>query len=67
NLSNQSIIPHGTPEDVIKEVRDKIKILAPGGGYIISGGHNIQADVPPQNILALFDTAYQEGHYPIHN
>ncbi len=65
NLSNQRIIPYGTPEEVKQDVLTKIKYLAPGGGYIISGGHNIQADVPPQNIISLFDTAYEFGEYPI--
>lgn len=63
NLSNQTIIPYGTPEEVKAEVIEKIKWLAPGGGYIISGGHNIQADVPPANIVALFDAAYKYGRY----
>jgi uroporphyrinogen decarboxylase len=65
NISNQGVLPNGTAEDVKREVLHKLKILAPGGGYIISGGHNIQADVPPENILALFDTAFVYGKYPI--
>jgi uroporphyrinogen decarboxylase len=65
NLRNQSVIPHGTPEEVREEVKYKLKHLAPGGGYIVSGGHNIQADVPPENIVALFDTAEEFGRYPI--
>ena len=64
NLSNQTIIPYGSPEQVKAEVIEKIRVLAPGGGYIVSGGHNIQSDVPPQNVLALFDTAYEFGKYP---
>jgi len=65
NLKNQSTIPHGTPEDVREDVKNKIRDLAPGGGYILSGGHNIQADVPPENILALFDAGHEYGSYPI--
>lgn len=65
NLRNQSVLPHGTPGEVRAEVKEKIKALAPRGGYIVSGGHNIQADVPPENIVALFDTAYEYGSYPI--
>lgn len=65
NLRNQSVIPHGTPEEVQADVRSKIEALSPGGGYIVSGGHNIQPDVPPENIIALFDTAFKYGHYPI--
>jgi uroporphyrinogen decarboxylase len=65
NIANTTILPHGKPEDVAEEVRRKIAALAPGGGYILSGGHNIQADVPPANIVALFDTAYEAGRYPL--
>jgi len=65
NIANTTILPHGTPEEVRNEVKRKIKSLAPGGGYIFSGGYNIQADVPPENIVALFDTAFESGKYPI--
>jgi len=58
NLCNQTTLPHGTPEEVRQDVRRKIRALSAGGGYVASGGHNIQADVPPENILALFDTAF---------
>jgi uroporphyrinogen decarboxylase len=61
NLCNQTTLPYGTPEQVRRDVIRKILALAPGGGYIVSGGHNIQADVKPQNIMALFDTAYEHG------
>ena len=65
NIANTTILPHGKPEEVAQEVRRKIAALAPGGGYVFSGGHNIQADVPPANIVALFDTAYEVGRYPL--
>lgn len=65
NLCNQSVLPHGTPAEVEVDVKRKIKALAPGGGYIVSAGHNIQADVPAKNILALYDTAVAFGKYPI--
>jgi hypothetical protein len=67
NIANTTILPHGKPEDVADEVRRKIAALAPGGGYIFSGGHNIQADVPPANIVALFDTASEAGRCPLGN
>jgi uroporphyrinogen decarboxylase len=65
NIRNQSVLVKGTPGEVEKEVASKMKILAPGGGYIFSGGHNIQADVPPENIIALFDSAFKYGKYPV--
>ena len=43
----------------------RIKDLAPGGGYIFSSGHNIQANMPPENILRLFELGREYGKYPI--
>jgi uroporphyrinogen decarboxylase len=63
NLRNQSILPNGSPEDVENDVKRKVKALAVGGGYILSGGHNIQADVPPENILAMVDAALKYGKF----
>jgi uroporphyrinogen decarboxylase len=67
NIANTTILPHGTPDQVAEEVRRKIVALGPGGGYVFSGGHNLQADVPPANIVALFDTAYEVGKYPLND
>jgi uroporphyrinogen decarboxylase len=64
NVANTTILLHGTPQDVAAEVRRKITALGPGGGYVFSAGHNIQGDVPPANVVALFDTAYKAGWYP---
>lgn len=51
----------GLQIDTLQRIRD----LAPGGGYIFSSGHNIQANMPPENILGLFLTAREFGTYPI--
>lgn len=53
----QQTLPLGTPEDVVREVETNVKALAPGGGYVCAAVHNIQTGVPPDNIIALFDTA----------
>ncbi len=55
----------GTLEDVENEVKERIAALAPGGGYIFSGGHNIQPDSSPEKILLLYDCAVKYGQYPI--
>ena len=65
NMRNQSLIPRGSPDEIAADVRKKIESLAPGGGYIMSAGHNIQPDVPPENILAVYDSAFRYGRYPI--
>ncbi len=55
----------GTPEDVKREVKKHIHDLAPGGGFVFGSIHNIQAEVPPENVVALFEAAYEYGQYPI--
>jgi len=55
-IDTQETLPHGTPEQVREETRRRIEDLAPGGGFIFSQVHNIQADVPPENILAMWET-----------
>ncbi len=59
------VLPFGTPEDVKEEVKRRIHDLAPGGGFVFAPIHNIQAEVPPENIVALFEAAYEYGQYPI--
>lgn len=56
-IDNQGVLPNGTPEEVRREVRRRITDLAPGGGYVLAAAHNIQQDVPPENVVAMFDEA----------
>jgi uroporphyrinogen decarboxylase len=56
-ISVQSTLPFGTPETVAAEVRRRIDVLGRDGGYILGPSHAIQAGTPPENIVALFDTA----------
>jgi uroporphyrinogen decarboxylase len=53
----QWLLSHGTPEEVAKHVKHQVKVLRQGGGFVFQQVHNIQADVPPQNIVAMFDAA----------
>jgi uroporphyrinogen decarboxylase len=53
----QRILPFGTPEDVRRYVRERIKILGSGGGYILSSSHNMLKSFPLENILAMYDEA----------
>jgi len=61
----QRVLPFGSVEDVRAEVRRRIRDLAPGGGHIFAAVHNIQFDVAPEKIVALYDTAYELGRYPV--
>jgi uroporphyrinogen decarboxylase len=47
---------HASPQAVRQEVRRRIEDLAPGGGFIFGAIHNIQDDVPAENILAMWET-----------
>lgn len=49
------VLPNGTPAEVREEVLRNLEILSPGGGYVFQQVHNIQWDVPPENIVAMFD------------
>jgi uroporphyrinogen decarboxylase len=53
------------PADVKEEVKRRIHDFAPGGGFVFGSIHNIQADVPPENIVAFFEAAHEYGNYPI--
>jgi uroporphyrinogen decarboxylase len=48
------ILPLGTPDEVREHVRNQVSILSPGGGFIFQQVHNILADVPPENIIAMY-------------
>jgi len=64
-IDTQRVLPRGTPEEVREEVRTRIRDLAPGGGYLLTSVHNIQPDVPAENIVAMFDEARRYGQYPL--
>ncbi len=53
----QHTLSFGTPDEVAREVEESVRVFAPGGGYVLASVHNIQAGVPPENVVALFDTA----------
>ena len=62
-LSIQRTLPFGSADDVRREVQTVIEALAPGGGYILSTAHNIQADTPLENVEALLAAEKEFGAY----
>jgi uroporphyrinogen decarboxylase len=54
-VDTQSVLPYGTPEQVRQQVKERIKIFAPGGGFVFSQVQNIQPEVPPENMLAMLE------------
>jgi len=59
----QRVLPFGTPEEVKEEVRRRIDDLAPGGGFVFTHVHNIQANVPPENIVAMYEAVSEYDSY----
>ena len=62
-IDSQRVLPFASPETVRDEVRRNLDIFKVGGGYVFNSVHNIQHGVPPRNITALFDAAYEFGFY----
>jgi uroporphyrinogen decarboxylase len=62
-IDSQHILPRATPDKVREEVKRNLEIWKPGGGYVFNNVHNIQADVSGENIVALYDAAYDFGFY----
>jgi len=62
-VDTQGILPYGTPREVKNDVRRNIDALAPGGGYVFNTIHNIQADVPPENLIAMWEALQEYGVY----
>ena len=51
----QTVLPQGTPDEVRRHVQQQVKLLSPGGGFIFQQVHNVMANVPPENIVAMLD------------
>lgn len=60
-VDTQHILPVGTPAQVKEDVKRNIEALAPGGGFVFCTVHNIQAEVPPQNIMAMIEALREIG------
>jgi uroporphyrinogen decarboxylase len=62
-IDTHAVLPRGTTEDVRQEVKKQIESLGTQGGYVLAAVHNIQDDIPPQNIMAMIDAAREFGTY----
>ena len=51
----QSVLPCGTPEQVRRHVKEQVKAMQPGGGFVFQQVHNIMTNVPPENIAAMYE------------
>ncbi len=55
----QDVLPNGTPGQVAEHTREQVSLLKPGGGFVFQQVHNILANVPPENVVAMFDAVHQ--------
>jgi uroporphyrinogen decarboxylase len=60
-----NVLNNGSPEDIRREVRTKIDLLARGGGYILNPTHNVQPDVPVENLITMIDAGLAYGWFPL--
>jgi len=64
-VDTQRTLPFGTPGEVREEVRRRLEILGKGGGFVFSTIHNVQARVPVENLLAMYDAVREYGGYSL--
>ena len=63
SIDSQRVLPCASPEEIRRQVRVNLEAFKPGGGYVFNNVHNIQAGVPAENIVALYDAAFEFGFY----
>jgi uroporphyrinogen decarboxylase len=59
----QTVLHHGAPGEVDRMVRDRLDAFALGGGYVFNQVHNIMANIPAENVVAMLDAAFRYGMY----
>ncbi len=64
-VDTQRTLPFGTADEVRSEVRERIRTFGPDGGFVFNSTHNVQARVPQENLLALYETVKEYGRYPV--
>jgi uroporphyrinogen decarboxylase len=62
-IDSQHVLPFATPDVVKKKVHHSVETFKPGGGYVFNNIHNIQSGVPAENIIAMYEAAYESGFY----
>lgn len=60
-VDTQKTLPYGTPDEVYREVRERIDIFGPGGGFVFNAIHNIQGNVPVENVEAMFKAVWDSA------
>jgi hypothetical protein len=64
-VDTQYTLPFGTPDEVRQQVRERIGAFGPGGGFVFTPVHNVQPQVPVENLLAMYEAVRKYGDYPV--
>ena len=64
-VDTQQVLPFGTPEEIKAQVRERMKIFSRGGGFVFNPIHNVQAEVPVENLLALYEAVAEYRACPL--
>lgn len=62
-IGTQSVMPFGTPEDVRRNVRERIETVGRGGGLVLAPSHTLEPEVPWENVLAFVEAVNEFGEY----
>ena len=63
-VDTQTVLPFSTPEEVRQQGQERISILGRGGGHVYAPTQDGQADVPPENLIAMYNAVREYGRYP---
>lgn len=64
-VDTQKTLPFGTPAEVSEEVRERVRIFGPGGGFVFNTIHNVQPLSPVENVRTMYATVHKVGRYPL--
>jgi uroporphyrinogen-III decarboxylase len=64
-VETQTTLPFGAPEQIRQQVKERLHIFGRGGGYVFNPIHNVQASIPVENLLALYEAVNEYRAYPI--
>jgi len=64
-VDTQTVLPFGTLAEIRDQVRERIQIFGPGGGFVFNPIHNIQGDVSVDRLMAMFQAVREYGKYPL--
>ena len=64
-VDTQRTLPFGTPNQVRKEVRERVRVFGSEGGFVFNTIHNVQPRIPVENVLAMYDAVREFGEYPV--